>query len=607
MMEPSSEIDPHLGTVLNGRYRITERLGEGGMGVVYRGERVKLSRPVAIKFLHSPYSGSKEFLIRFEREARAMSMLSHPCCVSVIDFGIDGAPYIVMDFVDGYTLRLAIDSGQMSLGRAISVTRQILSGLAHAHGQGIIHRDIKPANIMLGEATGIGDHVRIFDFGLAKLQDPSAHGDPSVGHLVGTPAYMAPEQTRGDKLDHRVDLYSTGVVLFELLTGQKPFDGKDTAQLLRQQRDVLPPRVRELEPEISPELDAVVAKALEKEPEKRFANAEDFLTALDATPEGARGGTSDFRKSRAPIAYAPTESFVSERLEPGKAAVPDAKSKSEQKLPVRKSNPWLWIVLSLCGLAGGLVYLSRRAEAPTRAADKHLAGAQGRPSSEDQARPLPNDPGNEGPGAMLADASPSAQPASLVDASARPAGDAIGTAMHFKLKDGGVVDDLSPATLAAADQALNDTHESEAPIAPTRDSAGGIPTAHTLAAVNGLVARGQDDQAIAALQYMRSRDARNPALPSLLGDLYFEKGWFSDGLAKYREAIRLRPAIADRPLVQRNAIRALGSDKSYPRARALLARDIGRRARNQLRHAARHDNSAVVRKRAGAVLRQLER
>ncbi|MGC4070111.1 MAG: hypothetical protein QM784_36730 [Polyangiaceae bacterium] len=121
--------------------------------------------------------------------------------------------------------------------------------------------------------------------------------------------------------------------------------------------------------------------------------------------------------------------------------------------------------------------------------------------------------------------------------------------------------------------------------------------------MNALVARGQTDQAIAALQYMRSRDARNPALPSLLGDLYFEKGWFSDGLAKYREAIRLRQGIATRSLVQRNAIRALGSDKSYPRARALLVRDIGRRARDPLRHAARHDNSAAIRKRAAAVLR----
>ena len=221
----STPEDPRIGVVLNSRYRITHRLGEGGMGVVYRGERVELNKPVAIKFLHSPYAKSQKFVSRFQREAKAMSRLSHPCCVSVIDFGVHDAPYIVMDFVTGATLRDVLDDGRVPATRGIQIVRQILSGLAHAHGQGVIHRDIKPGNIMLGEAAGMGDHVRIFDFGLAKLHDPGFEGEPSMVGIVGTPCYMAPEQTRGDKVDARADLYATGIVLYELLTGQKPFDG----------------------------------------------------------------------------------------------------------------------------------------------------------------------------------------------------------------------------------------------------------------------------------------------------------------------------------------------------------------------------------------------
>jgi serine/threonine-protein kinase len=141
------------------------------MGVVYRGERLQLGRAVAIKFLHAAFAGRPEIMRRFETEARAMSRLAHPHCVSVMDYGVEeGAPYLVMDFVHGKTLRTLLDEGELTTARSLHIMRQLLAGLAHAHGQGIIHRDIKPANIMLTEATGTGDHVRILDFGLAKLR-----------------------------------------------------------------------------------------------------------------------------------------------------------------------------------------------------------------------------------------------------------------------------------------------------------------------------------------------------------------------------------------------------------------------------------------------------
>src|SRR5262249_34482497 len=213
--------DSRIGAVVGGRYRLTEQIAVGGMGVVYRAERIQLGRTVAIKFLHPSFAGRGDILRRFENEARAMGRLAHPHCVSVMDFGVeDGMPYLVMDFVHGETLREILDAGGMPLPRALAIFRQILAGVAHAHGQGIIHRDLKPANVMVTEATGTGDHVRILDFGLAKLAGGTA-GDTSHSNLaIGTPSYMAPEQARGGTVDARTDIYSLGVLLFELVTGE---------------------------------------------------------------------------------------------------------------------------------------------------------------------------------------------------------------------------------------------------------------------------------------------------------------------------------------------------------------------------------------------------
>src|SRR5215207_10365361 len=156
--------DVRIGTILDGRYRILQRLAEGSMGVVYRGERVPVGKPVAVKFLHAAFAADPEFLQRFERETRVMSKLTHPHCVSVVDFGVSGAPYMVMDFVTGVTLRELLDDGPLPWLEAVTLMRQLLAGLAHAHAQGIVHRDVKPANVMVSEEIGTGRHVRILDF-----------------------------------------------------------------------------------------------------------------------------------------------------------------------------------------------------------------------------------------------------------------------------------------------------------------------------------------------------------------------------------------------------------------------------------------------------------
>src|SRR5262245_11989339 len=208
--------DPRIGTVLHDRYLVLERVTEGSMGVVYRGERVGLKRPVAIKFLSESYATTADGVRRFEVEARAMSRLAHPNCVAVTDYGLDhGAPYLVLDYVTGRTLRQVIrDDTRLPPARAIGIVRQVLAGLTHAHAQGIIHRDVKPENILLTPVVGHGEQVRLVDFGLAKLRDERSI---TTGVAVGTPGYMAPEQTIGERVDERADVYATGIILFELL------------------------------------------------------------------------------------------------------------------------------------------------------------------------------------------------------------------------------------------------------------------------------------------------------------------------------------------------------------------------------------------------------
>lgn len=284
--------DARLGTVVADRYRILEPLSSGAMGAVYRAERVQLGRIVAVKFLHTGLAASPGFIKRFEQEARTMSRLDHPHCVSVIDYGVADAPFIVMDFVTGTTLRHLLDDGPQPPARALAIVRQMLAALAHAHEKGIIHRDVKPANVMLAQATGTGDHVRLLDFGLAKLHD----GDQSSSsNIVGTPSYMSPEQAAGQQVDARADLYATAVVLFELLTGEKPFQHEEALQLILMHLSNPPPSLRDLRPDVefSPELEDLVRRGLAKAPGDRFQTPNEFREACDSVPEAAlRAGTS---------------------------------------------------------------------------------------------------------------------------------------------------------------------------------------------------------------------------------------------------------------------------------------------------------------------------
>jgi len=274
-----------VGAVLDGRYKVLEPVAEGAMGVVYRAERVKLGRVVAVKVLHDQLPNELSSRQRFEIEAMAMAKLEHPHCAAVLDVGThDGRPFVVMDYVTGQDLKSLILDGPVPAERAVEIVRQVLSGLAHAHELGIIHRDVKPANIMLSQKAGLGDHVTILDFGLARLQAEKSSG-LTTGIVVGTPAYMAPEQIRGTKLDARVDVYACGVLLMELLTGQKPFHSPkdDPIEVVQMHLKKPPPRLGDLAPGRDfGELEAIVARALAKNADERYQSATEFAAVLEA-------------------------------------------------------------------------------------------------------------------------------------------------------------------------------------------------------------------------------------------------------------------------------------------------------------------------------------
>jgi eukaryotic-like serine/threonine-protein kinase len=272
--------DSRIGEVIQGRYRIVEPLAAGAMGLVYRGERLALGRPVAIKFLHAAIAADPAVLARFEGEARAASRMNHPNVVGVIDCGSHrGAPFVVMELVRGRSLRAILEAGAIAVPRALRLIHQVLAGLAHAHGHGVIHRDLKPENILVW-SDELGEHAQIADFGLAKRLDAVG---VSQDLAIGTPSYMSPEQTLGVPVDARSDLYSAGILLFELLADRKPFHSPYMFETLRMQREAALPWFGDLAPEreIPPELEGVVRRALAKEPSGRYRSAGEFAVALD--------------------------------------------------------------------------------------------------------------------------------------------------------------------------------------------------------------------------------------------------------------------------------------------------------------------------------------
>lgn len=271
-----------VGQKLFGTYTITEKLGEGAMGDVYLAKQAQTGQRIAIKVLNQEAQQHHETVQRFLREARVISMLTHPNVVRVFIFGEtpSGESYMAMEFVDGMPLERIVRGTPLDEERTIDISKQILGAIGEAHDLGIMHRDLKPENILLTEHRGQRDFVKILDFGIAKVQNANQQLTQS-GIVYGTPAYMSPEQAQALEIDRRADIYSLGCMMYEMVTGQIPFDAKTALKILEMQAFREPKYPSELAA-VSPGLENIILKAMAKNVENRFQSAQEMLDALES-------------------------------------------------------------------------------------------------------------------------------------------------------------------------------------------------------------------------------------------------------------------------------------------------------------------------------------
>jgi serine/threonine protein kinase len=279
-----------VGSVVDGRYKVLAKIGGGGMADVWLAEDSHLQRKIALKVLHRRFAQDREFVMRFQREAESAAGLQHPNIVSVFDRGEwEGTYYIAMQYIEGPTLKQLIDSG-ITVEQGVAVIRQVLQAAGYAHRQGIVHRDLKPQNVLV-DAEG---KAVVTDFGIARA---GVSEITQTGSVMGTPHYLSPEQAQGLEVTAVSDLYSIGVMLYEALTGRVPFEGESAVAVAMKQVSQMPQRPSTIQPRVTPALDAVVMRALEKDPGQRFQSADAFIAALDQAmrePGVAGRGTTAF-------------------------------------------------------------------------------------------------------------------------------------------------------------------------------------------------------------------------------------------------------------------------------------------------------------------------
>jgi serine/threonine-protein kinase len=278
-----------VGEVVAGRYELEELVGTGGMSSVFRAKDTLLERNVALKILHEQYTRDDDYVERFRREARSVAQLAHPNIVTVIDRGEqDGRQFIVFEYVDGESLKQLVDrTGPLPVEQAVELALQIARALAFAHQQGLVHRDIKPQNVLLNE----DGRAKVTDFGIARSLDVQ-HGMTQTGTVMGTSDYIAPEQARGERVDEQTDVYSLGVVLYELLTGEVPFPGDNFVAVAMRHINEPPPSVRARRPDVPARLDSAIQRAMAKEPRDRFGSMGELVAELEASV-GEMAGPDD--------------------------------------------------------------------------------------------------------------------------------------------------------------------------------------------------------------------------------------------------------------------------------------------------------------------------
>ena len=378
--------DPLIGMVLAGRYKVLERIGEGGMGLVYSGLHSLIDKRVAIKVLRDDFSSRPDVVARFRQEAKSASRIGHEHIVDIFDFGETpwGASYFVMEYLEGEDLANVLHRETVvSPGRTIELARQCCRALGAAHSKGIVHRDMKPENIYLVRRDDHSEFVKIVDFGIAKMSDIETDGAPGrkltkTGMIFGTPEYMSPEQAAGKALDHRVDVYAMGVILYECITGRVPFVGDTFMGVLTQHMFEPPPPLRETNPHIDcpHALERVIYKALSKDPDDRYQRMDHLDRALELAAEGKvsehtlHGHGSPIKATRVSVRPAGGVPKQSAEFELQRARQAPSAAQGSQGAP----SPWrgrlAWVAAGLLGaiIVVGAVVAMTRSSAPEQSA-----------------------------------------------------------------------------------------------------------------------------------------------------------------------------------------------------------------------------------------------
>jgi serine/threonine-protein kinase len=365
--------DPLIGSVIQDRYKIESIIGKGSMGIVYKASQELIGREVAIKVLHAHLVSDGESLKRFHQQARAASRLNHPHIITLYDYGVlgSGQPYIVMDLLKGSTLATLLEERDyLPVEEALPIFKQVCDALADAHKHGVVHRDVKPENIVIEDSPAQKSSVKVVDFGIAKLIQGTDETVPRItrtGTVCGSPAYMSPEQFQGIDVDHRSDIYSLGIVLYETLTGRLPFTAPDLITLMGQHVGEPAPKLRAVRPDLDfrPALEKMVDRSLAKDPENRQKSMDDFYDELQtaasdkkttqriptaAAISGTSAPSSVAEAQAPPVVDDPIQEVIASRLQKledqrqtaakAPSNVPDHGSK---KLPKGRANISIWV------------------------------------------------------------------------------------------------------------------------------------------------------------------------------------------------------------------------------------------------------------------------
>jgi serine/threonine-protein kinase len=525
-MSHPAPIDPLLGRVLDGRYRLEEPLGGGGFGAVYQATHLRLQRPVAVKVLHPEHVRNPELRKRFEREAKSLAALHHPNVVTILDYGVDeDLPFLVMELLEGEPLAVAIARG-LPYERAIEIAIEVASALAYSHSLGIVHRDLKPANVFLQRTTDGAEVVRVLDFGLAKFVHTREDNTLTQGgSLMGTPAYVAPEQAMGERVDARADVYTLGLVIFEMVAGRDPYSGS-AVELIQHQLETPLPSIAALRPDApwAPALDAILARATAKPRGERYPDGgalRDALRALLGRP--ATGRTSvegtTMRRAAPDLEHAPTLTA----------------------LPRAKGLRWPWLVLaSTLGAAGAAALFY--AATPGSRDDPAITLGIGTTTTTGTLYDPIDAGAARATSAAHADAG---APDAALDAGAEAGAVEDGALEDGALEDGG----LDGGTDGGAAVAAADPWAAGVPsvLRPYRDRTSTRPLTR------------RDRQRLSRYVRAHANDCRGPLA---YGHALMSVGQRTEALARYRDALALDASARNDPRLRTNLLRIAAYDAS---------------------------------------------